>query len=133
VGWKRQQRKLGFDDYPQRAFAADEPVDRIVSEGVPDGVLLEMRAPKGFQVAIRKHDFDALNVVPGRAVFESACARRIARDGAANGGFFLTRRVWREQQARGGGGALDYTHKRSRSHGDRFRIRVEADSRDGPQ
>ena len=59
---QREQRELRLHDDAERAFAADEPVDRIVRELEADGVLLERGAAQIDDRAVGDRDAERAHV-----------------------------------------------------------------------
>src|SRR5882672_11808970 len=98
MGRQWQKGKLGFHDYSKRTFAADEPVDGIVGEGVANRVLLEIGSAELYRFTVCHHHFQRPHVVPRCAVFERASAGRVTGNRSANRGFFLAGRIRREQE-----------------------------------
>ncbi len=95
---QRKQAKLRLHDDSQSPFTPDEPVDRIVRKRIPDSVFLEVRSAEFDQLSTRHNYLERTHVLSGRAVFESARSRSVARDRTTDGRLFLTRGIWCEQQ-----------------------------------
>ena len=96
----RLQQQLGFDHHAERALAADEPVHRVVHEGVArrcsspaSGGAGRARSPSASATRERR------DVRARGAVAQRARTAGVAGDRAADGALLLARRIGREEQA----------------------------------
>ena len=93
------ERQLRFDDDAERAFAAHDPVDRILRGVKPDRVLLELGPLEIARPRFAVDEAHAAHVATRRAVAQRPRARRVARDRAADRRVVFARRIGREAQS----------------------------------
>ena len=96
---ERYQRQLGLHDDAERAFAADEPIDRVLRERIARRVLVESGPPDVDRFTAGSNDRERAHVRARRTVEQRSRSGRVARDRTANGYVVLARGIGRELQS----------------------------------